>query len=107
MLNFIVRLLELIILFLCLPFYLIAFPVIKISQYFKQRKPIKLGMEAVRWPKRDLREDIKVVDLSRLHEGFVGVCKRRYNILRCKAIPPYGEQVIYITVADFWVPHPL
>jgi hypothetical protein len=102
--NFLFSLLEGIIVTLCLPFYLIAIPIAKIIEYFRKRKPINLGMEVVHWPLRDVREDLKVVDVSRLREGFVGVWKRRYNVLRHKAIPPYEEQVHYITITQFWVP---
>jgi hypothetical protein len=101
------RIVDTAIVLLCLPGYALLYPIRKIYEYFQKRKPVKLGMEVVHWPLRDLREDLKVVDLSRLNEGLVGVWKRRYNVLRLKAVPPYEEQVSYITVADLWVPHPL
>jgi|GEM_PF-5730963 len=91
---------------LCLPFYLIAMPLLYLHQRIKLRRKVRVGLEVTHWPVRDLREDYQVVDTSRIPEQLVGIRRRQWDP-RSPSAPPFSDDVEYIPVARFWVPHPL
>jgi hypothetical protein len=68
--------------------------------WLKKRR-LHVGREVVRWPAKDLREDLLIADLSRLGEGLVGVRRRRYGVYRLVGPPPpYPEQVEWIGLSS-------
>ncbi len=58
-------------------------------RWLKKRR-LYPGKVLVRWPRKDLREDVEVVDLSRLDENLVGVRRRQYSLYRPLDPPPAG-----------------
>jgi hypothetical protein len=59
------------------------------------------GKVVVRWPLKDVREDILIVDLSRLQEHLVGVRRRRYGVYRRSEPPPgYPAEVEFVDLSD-------
>ena len=54
------------------------------------------GQVIVHWPLTDVREDVLVVDLSRLNENVVGVKRRTYGVMLRVQPPPYPEEVEYV-----------
>lgn len=44
----------------------------------------------------DVREDVQIVDLSRLGENLVGVKRRRYGVLRPTEPPAFPNEVEFI-----------
>jgi hypothetical protein len=91
---------------LCLPFYLIAMPVLYLHQKIQMRRKVRVGLEVTHWPMRDLREDYLVVDTSRIHEQLVGIRRRQWDP-RSPSAPSFPDDVEYIPIPRFWVPHPL
>jgi hypothetical protein len=61
-----------------------------------KERTLREGVCLVRWPAKDLREDIRIVDLSRLSEHVVGVQKRRYCVLHRTEPPPQFGDVEYV-----------
>lgn len=54
----------------------------------------------VRWPAKDLREDVLVVDVSRLTEDQVGVRRRRNGVFGRVGPPPaYPDEVEFVELA--------
>lgn len=102
------RIMDTVILVLCLPFYAVVIPWAWVHDRLRQRRRVRLGQEVTHWPLRDVREDYVVVDVSRQDEGLVGICRRRWNLLgrRGQSAPPYREQVEYIRRERFWVTRP-
>ena len=65
------------VLILCLPFYAVALPLIAMYEVVAPRvRKVRLGLEVCHWQAPDVREDLRVVDVSRLGEGVVGVRRR-------------------------------
>jgi hypothetical protein len=59
------------------------------------------GKVVVRWPAKDVRVDILIVDLSRLQENLVGVRRRQYGVYRRSGPPPeYPVEVEFINLGD-------
>jgi hypothetical protein len=91
------------ILVLCLPFYAVAIPAMRLVDWRRARRPIHVGLEINSWYARDIREDRVAIDLSRLSEGLVGVKRRRWCVLRYVGPPPpYPDRVQYISRREFW-----
>jgi len=66
-----------------------------------KRRRLRVGREVVRWPAKDLREDLLITDLSRLSEGLVGVRRRRYGVYRRQGPPPpYPEEVEFVDLSS-------
>jgi len=94
------------VLLLCLPMYLIAIPLMFLDEKIRMRRKVRVGLEVTHWPAKGLREDYQVVDISRVHEQLVGIRRRQWDV-RSPSAPPFPDNVEYIPVARFWVPHPL
>jgi hypothetical protein len=62
-----------------------------------KRRNLREGKLIVRWPAHDLREDVLIVDLSRITRDEIGVKRRRYCVLRRRIPPAYGT-VEYVTL---------
>ena len=102
------KLVDTIIVVLCLPFYLIAIPVLFLYQWLLQRRGVRLGLEVTHWPAKGIREDCLVVDVSRVGEGIVGIRRRRWGVFGSGGSPPpYPDAVEYIRINRYWVPQPL
>ena len=100
------KIVDTVILILCLPFYAVAVPVLALYEVIVPRvRRVRVGLEVCHWPAPDVREDLLVVDVSWLNKGLVGVRRRVWNVLyaRGAAPPPYPEAVEYCTVSDFWL----
>ena len=68
-----------------------------------RKKRIREGKVIVTWPKRDLREDRLVVDLSRLDQNLVGIRRRRYGVLhRTKPPPDYRDDIEFVPLKKLW-----
>lgn len=91
---------------ICIPFYLVAIPLICLHEWLAQRRRVRLGLEITHWPARDVREDYVVVDVSRVGEGLVGIRRREWGVLGATEVPPYEEPIEFIPIARFWVPTP-
>lgn len=100
------RVVDTIVVVLCIPFYVVVTPLILLHEWWSQRRPVRLGLEITHWPARDLREDYLVADVSRTAEGLVGIRRRCFGTLGATEVPPYPEEVENIPVARFWVPTP-
>jgi hypothetical protein len=102
------KVIDTLILILCLPFYAIFVPLLALYQWRRQRRPVHVGLELTDWPSPDNRVDTCVVDASRVSEGLVGVRRRRWNVLHTGPLaPPYPDAVEYITLKELWVPDPI
>lgn len=65
-----------------------------------KRCVMRPGREIVHWPARDLREDLLIVDVSRLSANFVGVKRRVYGVYRRVSPPPeYPREIKWL---GFW-----
>jgi hypothetical protein len=108
--NAVALVVELVVVVLCIPFYLVAPPLILLSEWFAQRRRVRLGLEVSHSTYRDVSDDFLVVDVSRVDEGLVGIRRRHWNTLIAfrtgSPPPPYGETVEFIPIARFWVPEP-
>jgi hypothetical protein len=110
------------IVFLCLPFYAVAIPLLYLIEWFEQRRPVRLGLEVVHWPACDVRTDYLVVDVSRVSDGLVGIRQRTWGMFgdlpsqieapsqreepsNLEALP-HAEAIEFIPIARFWVPEP-
>lgn len=92
------------ILIICLPFYAVVIPAIALHGAIIIRRRIRLGHEVSHWPALDIREDLRVVDVSRVANGQVGVQRRVWNVMRFEGPPPpYPETVEYCTIREFWL----
>jgi hypothetical protein len=97
------KIVDSVILLLCLPFYAVAVPLIALHQFIVLRVCwVRPGQDVTHWPKPDVREDLRVVDVSRIGEGLVGVQRRTWNVLYDRTPPPYSQAVQYCTLAEFW-----
>lgn len=93
---------------ICLPFYAVAIPLALVFEWLIQMRPVRLGQHVVHWPAKDIREDYLVVDVSRIHEGLVGIQRRRWGILGWRGeLPVFSDTVEFISIRRFWVPRPL
>lgn len=101
------RVVDTVIVILCVPFYAVVAPLILVDQWFRQRRKVRVGLEVTHWPLMHIREDFLVVDVSRVAEGLVGISRRRWGLLGRASAPPYDSAVEFIPVRRFWVPEPL
>jgi hypothetical protein len=98
------KLADTLIFIICLPFYAVAVPLILLYEFTVPRvRAVRLGQELRRWRRPDVREELRVVDLSRLDEGLVGVQRRVWNVLYGESAPAYPAEVEYCTVGEFWL----
>lgn len=93
---------------LCLPFYAVAIPLIALHDRAVIRfRKVRLGLEITHWPACDQREDLRVVDVSRLGEGLVGVQRREWNVLHQHRLslpePPFSNSVEFCNIRRFWL----
>jgi hypothetical protein len=96
------KLVDAIILIICLPLYAVLVPVRLLFEFIVPRvRKVRLGKVVVHWPRPDVREELRVVDVSRLGEGLVGVQRRAWDVRYGKA-PAFPEAVEYCTVSEFW-----
>ena len=56
------RVVDTVVVIVCLPFYAVVTPLILVDQWFRQRRKVRVGVEVTHWPLRDVREDFLVVD---------------------------------------------
>ena len=62
---------------------------------------IKEGKVITKWPAKDLREDILIVDISRLKENIVGVKRRKYGVYkRTESVPGYSDEIENININE-------
>ena len=102
------RVVDTIIVTLCLPFYAVAVPLMRLHDWAVPRfRRVQLGIEVSHCPALDVREDLLVADVSQLVAGRVGVRRRTWHLLghsrSSKRPPPYGEAVEFWPVAEFWL----
>ena len=91
------------ILILCLPLYAVVVPVWLLIEFTVLRvRKVRLSKVIQRWQRPDVREELRVVDFSRLDEGLAGVQRRVWNVLYRKTPPAFPEAVDYCTVRVFW-----
>lgn len=91
-----------VIVILCLPFYAVLFPLALLYEVISVRvRKVYLGLHVQHWYARNIREEFRVVDVSRLMEGFVGVQRR---MRACgDAPPPFPENIEYCSLREFWL----
>ena len=95
--------LDTIIVVLCLPFYAVALPLALLRELIVPRiRRIQVGNELRRWRRPDVREELRVVDVSQLDQGFVGIQRRTWDVRYAEAPPAFPEAVEYCTVSEFW-----
>ena len=88
---------------LCLPFYAIVLPLIAAHQAIAVRtREVRLGQQVRRWSRPDVEEELRVVDVSRLEDGLVGVQRRTWNVLYGEKEPAFPDVVEFCTLGDFW-----
>lgn len=100
------RVSDMIIVVLCIPFYVVVIPLIRLHEWWSRRRSVRLGLEITHWPAHDRREDYLVADVSRVREGLVGIRRRTFNVRDVAERPPYPAEIEYIPVPRFWVPTP-
>ena len=100
---------DLVVFAVCVPFYVVAVPLICLLEWIAQQRPVRLGLEISHCPGRDWREDYLVVDVSRVKEGLVGVRQRSFCTMNRggHGAPPYSETIDFIRIERFWVPSPM
>jgi hypothetical protein len=68
-----------------------------------KRRLLREGRIIVRWPSLDVREDVLVVDLSRLSQNLVGVKRRVYGVYRRKCPPPdFPSEIEWMSFRRVW-----
>lgn len=100
------RVVDTIVVVLCIPFYVVVTPLILLHEWWQQRRSVRLGLEITHWPAHDLREDDLVADVSRVSEGLVGIRRRTFDVREVTELPSYSAEIEYIPVQKFWVPTP-
>ncbi len=91
------------ILILCLPFYAVFVPLIAAYQAIAIRsREVRLGQRIRRWSEPDVEEELRVVDISRLADGLVGVQRRTWNVLYGETEPAFSESVEFCSIGEFW-----
>ncbi len=65
-----------------------------------KKRGLREGKVIVRWPAMDLREDVCIVDLSRIAQDEVGVKRRRYCVLHRTTPPPEYGDLEYVTLRE-------
>lgn len=98
---------EFTILAICLPLFAFLVPGVWIYERLLLFRTIRVGTIVSHHPALDMREDRVVVDVSRLGEGLVGIKRRRQGMLGTPPPSAWSEAVEFITVKEFWVPHPI
>ena len=64
-----------------------------------RRRTLREGQVRTRWLAKDLREDRRIDDLSRLDEDLVGVRRRRWGTLGAAGPPPWPDSIEYLPAA--------
>ena len=98
------RIVDTAIVVICLPAYAVLLPLAAAHAWVAPRlRRVRMGMEVSHWPAHDQREDLCVVDISRLSDHLVGVRRRTWNVLHRRGLPPppYDDAVEFWPVADF------
>jgi hypothetical protein len=86
-----------VILVLCLPVYAIVIPLIAIHHAIVVwTREVRLGQQICRWARPDVLEEHRVVDVSRLLDGSVGVQRRTWNVLYGGNEPPFPNEVEFL-----------
>ncbi|GEM_PF-2005289 len=68
------------------------------------------GREITLWPGKDFREDILIVDCSKIKDNIVGVKRRMWGTFRFlgdyspASVPEYPDKVEYVNVKDLFTP---
>ena len=97
------KIVDTVILILCLPFYAVFVPLIAAHQAIAVRtREVRLGRQIRRWSKPDIQEELRVVYTSRLADGLVGVQRRTWNVLYGESEPPFPDSVEFCTTGAFW-----
>jgi len=68
-------------------------------------RKVSLGLERQRWKNRGVREELRVVDVSRLDQGLVGVVRREWSAQYASTPPDFPDKVEYCTINQFWLGH--
>jgi hypothetical protein len=101
--RFLYKLVDTVIVILCLPFYAVATPLMLLYEFTIPRvRTVRPGQVLQRWQRPDVREELRVVDVSRLDQGIVGVQRRVWNVLYGESPPAFPEAVEYCKVSEFW-----
>lgn len=96
------NIIDIIVVILCLPFYAVVVPLRVLYEMITVRVgKIRLGAEAFHWIDRERRQDLLVVDISRIDDGVVGVRRRMY--FRGSVPPPFDDAIEYCTISEFWL----
>jgi hypothetical protein len=91
------------ILIVCLPFYLIFVPLLAAYQAIVIRtREVHLDQQLRRWSRPDVQEELRVVDVSRMKYGLVGVQRRTWNVLHKESEPPFPDSVEFCSLKEFW-----
>jgi hypothetical protein len=97
------KIVDTVILVLCLPFYAVVVPLFAIHQAIAIRtREVRPGQQIRRWSRPDVQEELRVVDVSRLDDGLVGVQRRSWNVLYGETEPAFPESVEFCTLCEFW-----
>ena len=97
------KIVDTVVLIFCLPLYAVVVPLMMSYQFIVPRvRHVRIGHQQCRWQKPDVREELRVVDISRLDLGLVGVQRRIWNVLYHQIAPPFPESVEYCTLSEFW-----
>jgi hypothetical protein len=95
------NLFDVIIIILCLPFYAVVVPIRVLYEMIIVRvSKIRPGAEISHWINRERRQELLVVDISRIDDGVVGVRRRVY--WRNSKPPPFDDAIEYCTISEFW-----
>lgn len=97
------KIVDTVILVLCLPFYAVVVPLLATHQAIAIRtREVRLGHQVRRWSRPDVQEELRVVDVSRLEDGLVGIQRRTWNVLYGETTPAFPESVEFCTLGEFW-----
>jgi hypothetical protein len=97
------KVVDTVILILCLPFYAVFTPLLAAYQAVAVRtREVRIGQQVRRWARPDVQEELRVVDISRLRDGLVGVQRRTWNVLYGESEPTFPETVEFCSIGEFW-----
>lgn len=97
------KIVDTVIFVLCLPFYAVIVPLIAVHQAIAVRtREVRLGQQVRRWSRPDVLEELRVVDVSRMGDGLVGVQRRTWNVLYGEKEPAFLDAAEFCTLGDFW-----
>lgn len=79
-----------------------TFPIVLLYRFITIRRKIYVGLEVQHSIALDIVRELRVVDVSRLDDGFVGIQSRERISHTSDNAPPHSDDVEYWSTKEFW-----